>query len=115
MRHGLRYPAQYLTYRVPTIRHNPPGGPLRHTGKVALQHGKGIAFPGSSLVRVQLYNTEHWLCKQYGQAIVVLSQLEDSDYLVDKCQKLYPLEDLAPKYKRFLADIKPRTEPGTVV
>lgn len=56
-------------------------------------------------------NTEYWLCKQYGQAIVVLDQLHDPGYLIGKCKELYPLSELDPKYKKFLADIEPRKKP----
>ena len=102
----------YLTYRVPTSDTNPSRWPIAPYWERLLYNMEKVSLWVKPGEEYNFYNTEHWLCKQYGQAIVVLSQLEDSDYLVDKCQKLYPLEDLAPKYKRFLADIPARSEPG---
>lgn len=60
-------------------------------------------------------NTERWLLKQYGQAIVVMDQLHDEGYLVDRAKQMYPVRDLAPKYKKFLADIEPRPKAFDVV
>ena len=102
----------YLTYRIPTSDTNSSRWPIAPYWERLLYNMEKVSLWVKPGEEYNFYNTEHWLCKQYGQAIVVLSQLEDSDYLLDKCHKLYPLEDLAPKYKRFLADIKPRTEPG---
>lgn len=56
-------------------------------------------------------NTEHWLTKQYGQAIVVMDKIHDPYYLIDKCKRLYPIDELAPKYKNFLKEVTPRKKP----
>ena len=102
----------YLTYRIPTEDSNKSRWPIAPYWERLLLNMEKLSLWAKPGEEYNISKTEYWLCKQYGQAIVVLSQLEDPDYLVDKCRELYPVEDLAPKYKRYLADIKPRTEPG---
>lgn len=98
----------YLTYRVKTDDSNPSRWPVAdYWDKVLLDMEKISLWitPGEPY---NFSNTEHWLCKQYGQAIVVLDQLHDPFYLIEKCKELYPLDELGTKYKKFLASIAPR-------
>lgn len=98
----------YLTYREPTSDTNPSRWPIaKYWDKVLLDIEKISLWitPGEPY---NFSKTEHWLCKQYGQAIVVLDQLHDPFYLIEKCRQLYPLDELGAKYKKFLADIEPK-------
>lgn len=102
----------YLTYRTPMEDSNKSRWPIAAYWERMLLNMEKVSLWVKPGEEYNFSKTEYWMIKQYGQAIVVLSHLEDPEYLVEKCQKLYPLEDLAPKYKRYLTDIKPRTEPG---
>lgn len=57
--------------------------------------------------------TEHWLLKQWGQAMRVLDVLYGSDYLIDRYRELYPVEDLSLKYQRVI-DTYRLTNPSSV-
>lgn len=98
----------YLTFRVPNNDSNPSRWPLAPYWDRLLMDMEKISLWISPGEEYNFSKTEHWLCKQYGQAIVVLDQLHDAEYLVDRCRKLFPVDELAPKYKRYLSDLKPR-------
>ena len=98
----------YLTYRVPTQDSNPSRWPIAPYWDKVLMNMQRVSLWVSPGEEYNFSKTEHWLCKQYGQAIVVLDYLQDNDYLIKKCKKLYPLESLAPKYKRYLVELKPQ-------
>lgn len=101
----------YLTYRTPTQDTNPSRWPIAEYWDKILLDMEKISLWISPGEPYNFSKTEHWLCKQYGQAIVVLDQLHDPFYLVDRCKTLYPISELAPKYKKFLADVEPRKKP----
>ena len=101
----------YLTYRVPTGDSNPSRWPMAPYWDRVLMDMERVALWVSPGEDYNLSKTEYWLCKQYGQAIVVLDQIMDSDYLIEKCRKLYPLDELAPKYKRHLCEVRPQYKP----
>lgn len=95
----------YLTYRVKTEDTNPSRWPLApYWDKVLLDMDKISLWitPGEPY---NFRKTEYWLVKQYGQAVTVLSYIEDSDYLVQRCKELYPFDELAPKYKKAVKSI----------
>ena len=98
----------YLTYRERTADSNPSRWPIAAYWERVLLNMEKLSLWVKPGEEYNFHKTEYWLCKQYGQAIVVLSHLEDPTYLVEKCQKIYPVEELAPKYKRFLANINPK-------
>ena len=100
----------YLTFREPTDDSNKSRWPIADYWQkilVSMQRIKLWINPGESY---NFNKTEHWLCKQYGQAIVVLDELHPDNpfHLIDRCKQLFPVADLAPKYKKFLADLEPR-------
>lgn len=101
----------YLTFREPTEDSNPSRWPIADYWDKVLLDMEKISLWISPGEPYNFSKTEHWLCKQYGQAIVVLDQLHDPEYLVERCRELYPLDELAPKYRRFLAQIEPRHKP----
>lgn len=98
----------YLTFRIPTDDSNKSRWPLAEYWENLLTSMEKIRLwigPGEEY---NFRKTEYWLMKQYGQAIVVMDQLHDPDYLVQSCKRLFPVSELAPKYKKFLAEIEPR-------
>ena len=99
----------YLTFRVPTDDTNRSRWPIVDYWDAVLLDMEKISLwiaPGEPY---NLSSTEHWLCKQYGAAIVVLDQLhDDPNYLIDRCKKLFPLQDLPPKYQRYLSNLEPK-------
>lgn len=107
----------YLTFREPSQDTNKSRWPVAEYWEKVLQDMSAIHLwiaPGEPY---NFHKTEHWLCKQYGQAIVVLDKLhpEDSSYLIDKCRYLFPENELAPKYKKFLSGyVAPPPDPPVV-
>lgn len=105
----------YLTFRTPTNDSNPSRWPIaEYWDKVLLDMEKISLWiaPGEPY---NFSKTEHWLCKQYGPAIVVLDQLHDPDYLIKRCKQMFPVNELAPKYRRFLADLEPRRKDYDII
>lgn len=101
----------YLVFREPSQDTNKSRWPVAEYWQKVLEDMEKISLWISPGEPYNFDNTEHWLCKQYGQAIVVLDQLHDPDYLVEKCKEMFPLRELAPKYRKFLAEIEPRQKP----
>lgn len=102
----------YLTFREKTEDSNPSRWPLADYWDKLLLDMERIHLWISPGEPYNFSKTEHWLCKQYGAAIVVLDQLHDDPfYLVEKCKELFPLDELAPKYRKFLANIEPKQKP----
>lgn len=101
----------YLTFREPADDSNKSRWPIADYWEKVLQDMAKISLWISPGEPYNFDNTEHWLMKQYGQAIVVIDKLHDPYYLIDKCKALFPEEDLAPKYKKFLAELDPRFKP----
>lgn len=98
----------YLTFRIPTDDSNKSRWPVAQYWENMLTNMKRIKLWVSPGEEYNFRNTEHWLMKQYGQAIVVMYQIHDHDYLIESCKRLFPLSALAPKYKKYLADLEPR-------
>lgn len=92
----------YLTFRVPQADSNKSRWPISDYWQVLLTTMIGIRLWESPGEEYNFSKTEHWLCKQYGQAIVVMDEIHDPDYLIERCRSLYPVSDLAPKYKKML-------------
>lgn len=101
----------YLLFREPAEDTNKSRWPIADYWKKVLDDMSKISLWISPGEEYNFSNTEYWLCKQWGQAVVVMDQIHDPDYLIEKCRKLFPLDELAPKYKKFLADIVPRHKP----
>ncbi len=93
----------YLTFRTPSSDSNKSRWPIApYWDKVLLDMDR-ISLWISPGEPYNLSKTEHWLIKQYGQAIVVLDAIsENPTYLVDRCKELNPIHELSPKYKQFL-------------
>lgn len=98
----------YVTFREPTEDTNRSRWPITDYWDRVLLDMEKISLWISPGEPYNFAKTEHWLCKQYGPAIVVLSQLHDPFYLEDKCKQMFPVDELSPKYKKFLADIEPK-------
>ena len=96
----------YLTFRVPTDDTNKSRWPIASYWSDLLESMQCIRLWESPGEEYNFSKTEHWLCKQYGQAIVVLDEIHDPDYLIQRCRDMYTLSDLSPKYKRFLQSLK---------
>ena len=106
----------YLTFREPTTTDtNKSRWPIAdYWDKVLLDMEKISLWvtPGEPY---NFSKTEHWFCKQYGQAIVVLDELHDPGYLIDKCREMFPVDQLNPKYKKFLAKLQLRHKPFDIL
>lgn len=98
----------YLMFRCPTPDTNKSRWPVALWWEYILENMEKIKLWVSPGEAYNFDNTEYWFFKQYGQAIVVMDKLHDIFYVTDKAKKLYSVSDLAPKYKKFLADIEPR-------
>lgn len=98
----------YLTFRIESQDSNKSRWPIAdYWDKVLLDMDK-ISLWVSPGEEYNFSNTEHWLVKQYGQAIVVLDKIHDNPfYLLDRCKSLFPEYELSPKYRKFLAEINP--------
>ena len=98
----------YLMFRCPTTDSNKSRWPVALWWEYILQNMEKIKLWVSPGEAYNFDNTEYWFFKQYGQAIVVMDKLHDTFYVTDKAKKLYDVSKLAPKYKKFLADLEPR-------
>lgn len=99
----------YLTFREPSEDSNKSRWPIADYWQALLTKMSGIKLWIAPGEEYNFSKTEHWLCKQYGQAIVVLDELHDDPfYLIEKCRQLYPVGELAPKYQKFLARLDPK-------
>lgn len=105
----------YLTFREPAQDSNKSRWPIADYWDKVLMDMEKISLWISPGEPYNFGKTEHWLFKQYGQAIVVLDKLHDPFYLVDKCKELFPLRDLAPKYKKYLAALEPKSSDFSIV
>lgn len=101
----------YFTFREPTEDSNTSRWPIADYWQAILTAMQRIRLWVSPGEPYNFSNTEHWLQKQYGQAIVVMDMIHDPYYLIDKCKRLYPVDELAPKYKNLLKEVTPRKKP----
>lgn len=93
----------YLTFRIPQSDINKSRWPIADYWQNMLSIMSALSLWESPGEEYNFSKTEHWLVKQYGQAIVVLDEIHDMNYLVDRCRKLYHVADLAPKYRKYLS------------
>lgn len=105
----------YLMFRTPSSDSNKSRWPVCLWWEIVLENIERIHLWISPGEPYNFSKTEHWLCKQYGQAIVVLDELHDPGYLVDKCRELFPVDQLSPKYKKFLAKLQIRHKPFEIL
>lgn len=96
----------YLLFRDPSEDTNSSRWPIADYWENFLVSMRKLSLWVSPGEEYNFYNTEHWLCKQYGQAIVVLDALHDPYYLIDKCSRMFPRSQLAPKYQKLLEFVK---------
>lgn len=96
----------YLTFRESSQDSNKSRWPIADYWDKVLMDMEKISLWISPGEPYNFSKTEHWLVKQYGQAIVVLDKLHDPFYLIDKCKQIYPLRELSPKYRKYLADLE---------
>lgn len=101
----------YLMFRTPSSDDNKSRWPVCLWWETVLEKMERIKLWISPGEPYNFSRTELWLCKQYGQAIVVLDELHDPGYLIDKCRQLYPVQSLSPKYRNFLAKLEIRHKP----
>lgn len=105
----------YLTFREPSQDQNKSRWSIADYWDKVLMDMEKISLWISPGEPYNFGKTEHWLVKQYGQAIVVLDKLHDPFYLVDECKELFPFRDLAPKYKKYLAVLEPKSSDFSIV
>lgn len=98
----------YLTFRIPSEDSNKSRWEIANYWKSLLTTMQAVRLWESPGEEYNFSKTEHWLCKQYGQAIVVMDQVHDPNYLIERCMAMYPLNDLAPKYKNMLKSMDTR-------
>lgn len=93
---------QYLTFRVPSEDSNKSRWPIADYWSKMLLTMESIRLWRSTGEEYNFSSTEHWLIKQYGQAIRVLDIISDDGYLINRCRELYDIDDLSPKYKAVI-------------
>lgn len=98
----------YLMFRIPSPDTNKSRWPVALWWEYMLENMERIKLWVSPGEPYNFDNTEYWFFKQYGQAVVVMDSLHDPNFVTDKAKQLYPMWDLAPKYKKYLADLEPR-------
>lgn len=105
----------YLTYREFSEDSNKSRWPMAAYWDKLLMDMEKISIWVAPGEPYNFSKTEYWLIKQYGQAIVVMDQLHDPFYLIETCKDNFPLRDLAPKYRKFLAEIEPRRKAFDII
>lgn len=93
---------QYLIFRVPSLDTNKSRWPVAEYWSELLLTMEALKLWKAAGEEYNFSSTEHWLIKQYGQAIRVLDIITDDGYLINRCRELYDVDDLAPKYKSVL-------------
>lgn len=103
----------YLTYRVPTEDSNKSRWPIAPYWDKLLLDMERIRLWVSPGEEYNISRSEHWLLKQYGPTMVILNELHDPYYLIDKAKRQFPVKELPPKYQRVLQsfDIKKPFDP----
>ncbi len=92
----------YLTFRIPTADSNKSRWPIADYWEKVLLNMGAISLWEAPGEPYNFENTEHWLKKQYGPAIVVMDEIHDPGFLVAECRRMFPLSTLSPKYKQIL-------------
>lgn len=102
----------YLTFRIPSSDSNKSRWPILESWEFMLENMEKISVWISPGEPYNFDNTERWILKQYGQALVVSQIIHDHEFLYDMANKLYPtLDELSPKYKKFLANLEIKHKP----
>lgn len=92
----------YLVFRVPSFDSNKSRWPVADYWDKLLGSMVSLSLWVSPGCEYNLSKSEYWLTKQYGPIITVLSQVHDIGYISSKCEELYPVDKLPPKYKSLL-------------
>ena len=96
----------YLVMREPTEDSNKSRWPIADYWLALLTNISGIKLWFNAGEEYNFTKTEVWFFKQYGQAVVVMDEIHDYNYIVDRARRLYPVSDLAPKYQKFLSRLE---------
>ena len=105
----------YLTYRAESLDTNKSRWPIAPYWDKVLMDMEKISLwvaPGESY---NFSKTVYWLFKQYAQAMVVLGEIHDPFYLLDHARAQCPVNQLSPKYQRFLYETGVREKPYDIV
>ena len=92
----------YLCFLTPTEDTNKARWPLAPYWDRLIMDMQKISLWISPGTEYNFSNTEHWLLKQYGQALRVLDVIYGSDYLIKRYRSLYSEDELSPKYQRVI-------------
>ncbi len=103
----------YLTFRTPSADSNKCRWPIADYWEKILTNMEKISLWIAPGEEYNISKTEHWMFKQYGPAMAVLSHVYGPDYFAERCNKLYPLEELPPKYQTFLSSFDLESNGGT--
>lgn len=95
----------YLTFREYSEDSNKSRWPMAAYWDKLLLDMEKIRLWVSPGEEYNLSRAEHWLCKQYGPTMVVLDQVHDPFYLIEKCKKMFPVKELPSKYQRLLKSL----------
>ena len=98
----------YLLFRSPTEDSNKSRWPISDYWDKLILDIEKISLWVSPGEEYNFSRTEYWLFKQYGAALSVMAELHDPLYVFDNARKLYPVDQLPPKYKKHLAMITKR-------
>ena len=100
--------ANYLNFREVGTDSNKSRWEIASYWKDLLDGMTAIALWSNPGVEYNIAVSEHYLKKQWGQLMVVLDELHDDPfYLLDRVKQLYPVDQLAPKYKQLIAQFRP--------
>lgn len=102
----------YVTFRVPSADSNKSRWPVVYYWQRVIGTMEKLSLWISPGEPYNIHKSETWLKKQYGQLISTLSEIQDPGQLVKDCRELYPVAELAKKYRQILDDFN-RTQPDT--
>lgn len=92
----------YLTFRTPTADTNKSRWAIAPYWEKLLFTMERLRLWKTPGEEYNFSRTEHFLLHQYGPALVVLSYVEDLDYVTRHAKQLFPVDELAPKYQEIL-------------
>lgn len=96
----------YVTFRTPSADSNKSRWPVAYYWQRVIGTMEKLSLWISPGEPYNIHKSETWLKKQYGQLISTLSEIQDPGQLVKDCRELYPVADLAKKYRQILEDYK---------
>lgn len=100
----------YVTFRTPSADSNKSRWPVAYYWQRVIGTMEKLSLWISPGEPYNIHKSETWLKKQYGQLISTLSEIQDPGQLVKDCRELYPVADLAKKYRQILEDYN-RSQP----